>query len=610
MGVVYLARSGDAVAAVKVVSAGLAADEGFRSRFRREIEVCGRVSGPQVARLLDADPDGLLPWLAMEYVPGPTLDQVVTSVGPLTGPALREFAVAVTEALAQIHSVGVTHRDLKPSNVILTPATPVVIDFGIAAATDATCLTRTGLGLGSAGWTPPEQILGHPAGPPADVFAWGATVAYAATGRPPFGVGRADAVAYRVIHGQPDLDGVPPDLAPAVARALERQASRRPTVADLIGSLTGDANPRALIGATWVDPGPSMATAVQLPIVAAAPAPSPSPSPHPSVHHKPPRRPGRFRRRGLLIGVLSAIAITLAVALSLVVGQSSRAADHTRQQSTPPAAAPTTAPPTTMAPATSTTVAAERISPDIALFEGAISALTPFANDLAQYTGTDDISAPENEAGLLGSWYALADWCSNGQHGRPGVCYDKAAAFLDNYMGRDPRTINTATWGAPGAIGGVIADTYDLTKSYLGISSNVMIPELTPRPGESILCEPSCTAVIDSSPSTAAAPWPSALDWLGDGENAYAVYLSLERGAVPTAESHQAISDARSAGYEPYAGDIGCALGAREALNLDPSYGYFGVALYFANKSEAQRFVDLYSPGVVGTVAVTGCYGD
>ena len=97
-------------------------------------------------------------------------------------------------------------------------------------------------------------------------------------------------------------------------------------------------------------------------------------------------------------------------------------------------------------------------------------------------------TAPENEAGLLGSWYALADWCSNGQHGRPGVCYDKAAAFLDNYMGRDPRTINTATWGAPGAIGGVIAETYDLTNSYLSIPSHVMIPELyaSPRPGDSI----------------------------------------------------------------------------------------------------------------------------
>lgn len=255
MGTVYLGRQGDRVAAVKVIAPGLAESPDFRARFRREVEICRRVSGEQVAELLDADPDAAQPWLAVRYVPGSTLDRAVHADGPLTGLTLEGFALAVAEALRQIHSAGVTHRDLKPSNVILTAETPVLIDFGIAGAADATSLTATGTSMGSAGWMAPEQILGKPTGAATDVFAWGALVAFASTGKPPYGVGRPEALAYRVVHGEPELDQVPARYRPIVGRALSVDPAARPTVAQLLAELSGD--PAAtqvaqVIAATWV----------------------------------------------------------------------------------------------------------------------------------------------------------------------------------------------------------------------------------------------------------------------------------------------------------------------------------------------------------------------
>lgn len=255
MGTVYLGESDGRSAAVKVVSEALADDPEFRARFRREVEVCRRVTGPQVARLYDADTEGSPPWLAVQYVEGPTLDQAVRAHGPLKGPALSGFAIAAAEALRQIHSAGVVHRDLKPSNVILTPTTPVIIDFGIAGAADATTLTATGTTLGTAGWMAPEQILGHYTGPASDVFAWGAVVAYSATGRAPFGSGRPEALAYRVVHGEPEVDGVPESIAPLVRSALAKDPLERPAVEEIIQALSpGDAGGSAkdAITAAWV----------------------------------------------------------------------------------------------------------------------------------------------------------------------------------------------------------------------------------------------------------------------------------------------------------------------------------------------------------------------
>ena len=217
---------------------GLIDDHGFRARFAREARLLARVDGACTARVLAADVDSDPAYLALEYVSGLTLTEHVTRFGPLS-PALAEaLAVGLAEALTAIHAVGVIHRDLKPSNVILSPTGPKVIDFGIAHLSDATSLTATGLVLGSPGWMAPEQF-GHQALTPAsDVFSWAATVAYAATGRPPFGAGRLEAVYLRVMNADADLDGVGPRLLPVLSAALAKEPLERPGLTTLLSRLS------------------------------------------------------------------------------------------------------------------------------------------------------------------------------------------------------------------------------------------------------------------------------------------------------------------------------------------------------------------------------------
>ncbi|MET0913381.1 MAG: serine/threonine-protein kinase, partial [Acidimicrobiales bacterium] len=203
MGVVYLADGPDGPVALKVVRRLLAADDTFRTRFRREVLAARRVSGRGVVELLDADTEGDRPYLAMGYVDGPTLLDEVTTSGPVRGERLRALMVALAEAVDTIHRSGVTHRDLKPGNVLLAEDQPVVVDFGVATATEATSITVVGTVMGSPGWMAPEQVTGGAPSPAMDVFAWGTLVTWAATGRNPFGTGRPEAVAYRIIHDEP-----------------------------------------------------------------------------------------------------------------------------------------------------------------------------------------------------------------------------------------------------------------------------------------------------------------------------------------------------------------------------------------------------------------------
>lgn len=183
--------------------------------------------GPCLISLLAADPDAENPWLATAYAPGLTLDQHLAAHGALTGGTLYSFATGTAQALAAIHAAGVVHRDVKPQNVILTPAGPRVLDFGIAHAADGTSVTRTGVMTGTPGWISPEHYSTGTAGPEGDVFTWGALVAYAATGRPPFETGAPDVVAYRVMSNEPDLDGLPNELREILAKALAKSPAKR-----------------------------------------------------------------------------------------------------------------------------------------------------------------------------------------------------------------------------------------------------------------------------------------------------------------------------------------------------------------------------------------------
>jgi predicted Ser/Thr protein kinase len=255
MGVVYLAEHPQlGSAALKFVRDGSAAEASFRARFRREVEAAERVASPRVASVLAADPDADTPWLATAFVDGPTLREAIDDVGSMRGDRLVALAVALADALAAIHRAGIVHRDLKPANILLTPETPVVIDFGIAAVREAPALTRTGMALGTPGWMAPEQVQGRRSGPATDVFAWGLVVAYAASGRPLFGTGRADALLYRVVHESPDLPTLPPPLDSLVSAALAKEPDARPDLAQVLAALTSSAlEARTAIGPTLAD---------------------------------------------------------------------------------------------------------------------------------------------------------------------------------------------------------------------------------------------------------------------------------------------------------------------------------------------------------------------
>ena len=241
MGTVYAgaARRGG-YAAVKVIRADLAEDPALRARFTREVRLLRRVRSRTVPAFVASGVDGGNPWLATEFVPGRTLSDHVRRHGPLTGPPLDGLAVGTAEALRAVHAAGIVHRDLKPGNVMLSPDGPKVLDFGISRALDETALTRTGGLFGTPGWISPETLRGSPPSPAADVFAWGALVAHAASGKPPFGTGPADALVYRVLREEPDLSAVPARLLPLVASALDKDPARRPTASQLVSSLTGN----------------------------------------------------------------------------------------------------------------------------------------------------------------------------------------------------------------------------------------------------------------------------------------------------------------------------------------------------------------------------------
>ncbi|MFI9242262.1 PQQ-binding-like beta-propeller repeat protein [Streptomyces sp. NPDC053086] len=240
MGRVYLARSpGGRTVAVKVVRPDLAADTGFRERFRHEAEIAQAVSGPYTAAVVDADPEAPLPWLATSYVLGPDLTEVVAAHGPLPEHTVRALGAGLAAALQEIHAAGLIHRDLKPSNVLLAADGPRVIDFGIARAVDGTRMTQTGVVVGSPGYLPPEQAMGKDVGPAGDVFSLGAVLAFAATGRSAFGAGAAShaALLYQVVHGEPELTGVPRSLLGLVRACLLKDPAGRPAPAEIAAAL-------------------------------------------------------------------------------------------------------------------------------------------------------------------------------------------------------------------------------------------------------------------------------------------------------------------------------------------------------------------------------------
>ncbi|MFG1822422.1 serine/threonine-protein kinase [Microbispora bryophytorum] len=223
--------------AVKVLHPHVASDGFAITRLVREVETMRRVRGAHVAEVLDASLSGDRPYIVTRYVQGRPLSAVVADGGPVAGADLLRLALGLAEALESVHAAEVVHRDLKPANVIVSEREPYVIDFGIACALESASVTASGAVVGTPGYLAPEVLEGREAGPEADVFAWGATLAYAASGRQPYGTGPAAAIAYRVVHREPDLSGVPSWLVPIVERCLSADPADRPATAELAGLL-------------------------------------------------------------------------------------------------------------------------------------------------------------------------------------------------------------------------------------------------------------------------------------------------------------------------------------------------------------------------------------
>ncbi|PZG46482.1 serine/threonine protein kinase, partial [Spongiactinospora gelatinilytica] len=226
-------------AAVKVLHAGLADDHDARRYFVRELTALQRVAPFCTARVLTADPTADPPYVVSEYVDGPSLQQVIREQGPLTGHALDRLAVATVTALGAVHAAGVVHRDFKPANVLLAADGPRVIDFGIARPLEATAATVSRV-VGTPAYMAPEQLAGHAAGPPMDMFAWACTIAFAANGRPPFGVEPLPAVINRILHAEPDIGPLSGSLRDFVVACLAKDPGPRPTARQVLLGLMED----------------------------------------------------------------------------------------------------------------------------------------------------------------------------------------------------------------------------------------------------------------------------------------------------------------------------------------------------------------------------------
>ncbi|MFC9591936.1 serine/threonine-protein kinase [Streptomyces sp. NPDC056944] len=245
MGRVFLARSaGGRTVAVKVVHAELAAQDEFRRRFAREVAALERVGGTGTAPVLGSDTTADSPWVAIGYVPGPSLRTVVgDEFGPLPPATVRALASGLARALDHIHTAGLVHRDLKPSNVLLTVDGPRIIDFGIARAVDHVSdggnLTTTGAVVGSPGFMSPEQVRGDQVSPASDVFCLGSVLVYAATGRAPFGTADSGvhATMFRIAHDEPDLTDLPPELSGLIRACLAKDPAARPTATEIVETL-------------------------------------------------------------------------------------------------------------------------------------------------------------------------------------------------------------------------------------------------------------------------------------------------------------------------------------------------------------------------------------
>ncbi|MGP3932525.1 protein kinase domain-containing protein [Nonomuraea sp. KM88] len=356
-GVVYLASdpSGTRVA-VKWMRPDLAGDQVSIERFLREVEVAQQVAPFCTAAVLGTGVEQERPYIISEFIEGPSLHQVVMEEGPRSGSVLHRLAIGTATALAAIHQAGIVHRDFKPANVIIGADGPRVIDFGIARALNATA-TITGTIVGTPAYMAPEQIMGHTAGPAADMFSWASTMVFAASARAPFGSDTMPAVINRVLNQHPDLGMLDGQLRDVVVACLVKDPAQRPTAEQVIMRLLQRPAPNAGIlaeAAAEAAPQPPLAhhrgqpsgphsaphsaphsgppfghgpVAPPGPHAATVPPPHPPGPWSPAWQEQIATRPQRRKRTALIVGVTVAVALLLlaGVVVTIQVNQASLA---------------------------------------------------------------------------------------------------------------------------------------------------------------------------------------------------------------------------------------------------------------------------------------------
>jgi serine/threonine protein kinase len=250
-GAVFLARSSSGgYVAIKLLHEQMNSDSSARTRFAREVEAAQKVSPFCTAQVLDYDLHGRPPYIISEFIDGPPLYDVVLQEGSFHGASLERLAIGTATALAAIHEAGIVHRDFKPNNVLLASDGPRVVDFGIARSVNSqqSSVTATGMVVGTPGYLAPEQLTGEPLTPSVDIFAWGATMVFAATGHSPFEAETLPVIINRILNEEPDLSRLTGTMRELVAAALDKNPRRRPAAHQLLLRLLGQ------VGAT---PGPS-----------------------------------------------------------------------------------------------------------------------------------------------------------------------------------------------------------------------------------------------------------------------------------------------------------------------------------------------------------------
>ncbi|MEV1000076.1 protein kinase [Nonomuraea sp. NPDC050202] len=354
-GVVYTGRGpGGALVAVKLLHSHLITDDAARTRFLREVRTAKRVAPFCTAQLLDSGFVGARPYIVSEYVDGPSLQDSVRESGPRGAAALQRLAINTATALAAIHSAGVVHRDFKPGNVLLGPDGPVVIDFGIAKALDLSQSVASSQPIGSPAYMAPEQIADEDVGPAADLFAWAATMYYAATGRRAFPGDSIPAALHSVLHSEPDLGGVEGRLRRLLEECLAKDQVRRPTAAQVVERL------RALPVPTWqgvTTDGPAGHVPAGNATSGPFPAGNPTSGPFPAVSATSGSFPARqtlagdtARRRMLAVASVSA-ALIVTAGVGIGVYALAPATAQRQEALVPPTSVAPSAPASTPSPA-------------------------------------------------------------------------------------------------------------------------------------------------------------------------------------------------------------------------------------------------------------------